>query len=429
MRLTPILLTLAFVTPVVTGEAVASDTHSPDAAAAALRAGADRSDAPRRGGNVRAAWPHKKDARKPRTRIGRFLAKQVGPVGAKRARTRRARSVSAIDLDSVLWLVRSFDVPKSDPAYDRLANYSWTYDNALATFAFISIGFRSGAEQLLDQLKALQHADGSIEYAFDTKTGTSSSHVRAGALAWVGLAATAYRREYGGTRYDKLIEGTLRYLLGLRNADGLVRGGPDATWVSTQHNLLTIGFLRDLGAQLGKHDKFAGYSKADLDAIQDAIGDALVARTLVTESPTAAYFRQGVGDDKIPVDVQAFGSLVLKLRGDSRANAVANTMQSRFFLPGRGHRPFIGEGAPDVAWSEGTIEAALALSRLGLSSSAADAAVFGIASTIRGLVAGPDGADREVVDPAWGEYHTWPTSAAASWLMIRIAPEQLLFSR
>jgi hypothetical protein len=427
MRLTPILLTLALAAPVVvTGEALASDTVPPSAPAAGLQAGTDGSEAPRRGGKVRAAWPHKKAARKPRTRIGRFLAKQVGPVGAQRAR--RARSVSSVDLDSVLWLVRSFDVPKTDPAYARMANYSWTYDNALATFAFISIGWRPGAEQLLDQLKALQHTDGSIEYAFDTKTGASTAQIRAGALAWVGLAATAYKREYGGTRYDKLIDGTLRYLLSLRDANGLVRGGPDVTWVSTQHNLLTIGFLRDLGALLGTNERIAGYSKADLNTIQDAIGDALVARTLVTESPTAAYFKQGVDDNQIPVDVQALGSLVLKLRGDSRANAVANTMQSRFFIPGRGHRPFIGEGAPDVAWSEGTLEADLALRRLGLPTSGLDSAVWGIITSVRGFV-GPRGADRDVVDPIWGEYHTWPTSSAASWLAIRVAPEQLLFTR
>ena len=32
-----------------------------------------------------------------------------------------------------------------------------------------------------------------------------------------------------------------------------------------------------------------------------------------------------------------------------------------------------------------------------------------------------------VVDPAWGEFHTWPTSAAGSWLLIRAANGELLF--
>jgi hypothetical protein len=47
-----------------------------------------------------------------------------------------------------LLLVRSFDIPRADPAYDRLANLSWTYDNALAALAFIEHADRTQAEQL-----------------------------------------------------------------------------------------------------------------------------------------------------------------------------------------------------------------------------------------------------------------------------------------
>ena len=141
--------------------------------------------------------------RAPRNELARWLAKQVGSVKVKRRKGRRA-SVAQTGSGSgtttglsgsagQLWLVRSFDIPKTDAAYDRLANYSWTYDNALATFAFISVGLKSGSEQLLDQLKALQRADGSIEFAFDTRTGAAAPYFRSGALAWVGLAATAYR--------------------------------------------------------------------------------------------------------------------------------------------------------------------------------------------------------------------------------------------
>lgn len=50
-----------------------------------------------------------------------------------------------------------------------------------------------------------------------------------------------------------------------------------------------------------------------------------------------------------------------------------------------------------------------------------------IAATVKGSTAGPIGADRDVVSPVWGEYHTWPASAAASWLLIRVSGQQLLF--
>src|SRR6478735_6462123 len=155
----------------------------------------------RRGGKVRAAWPRSKKAKPPKNQLARWLAKQVGPAPRKKKHARRARvaqSSAALSTSGSgkLWLVRSFDIPTTDSADNRLANYSWTYDNALATFAFIGLGLRSGAEQLLDQLQALQRTDGSIEFAFDTRTGDAAPYYRSGALAWVGLAAAAYRREY-----------------------------------------------------------------------------------------------------------------------------------------------------------------------------------------------------------------------------------------
>ena len=94
-----------------------------------------------------------------------------------------------------------------------------------------------------------------------------------------------------------------------------------------------------------------------------------------------------------------------------------------------GYKPFVGAGTPDVIWSEGTIEAALALDRLDIDSAWSSAAVASIAATATGSVAGPVGADREVISPVWGEYHTWPTSAATSWLLIAAGREQLLLTR
>lgn len=395
----------------------------------------------RRGGDVRAAWPRSKRARAPRNQLARWLAKQVGPVPRKRRRARAADSTTAPSTSGSgkLWLVRSFDIPATDSAHGRLVNYSWTYDNALATFAFLSVGLRSGAEQLLDQLQALQRADGSLEFAFDTSTGAAAPYYRSGALAWVGLAAAAYRRKYDSERYDPLIAGLLRYLLALRSGNGLVRGGPGVSWVSTQHNLLTAGFLRDIADQMSPKETLGGFSKSSLTTTHTTLGNALVSKLLVVDSSSLAHFKQGIDDAQVPVDVQALGAMYLDLRGDSRAAAVANTIESQFPVASRrisgsssslsGYRPFTAASAPDVIWSEGTIEAALALDRLGIDSATADAAVASVAATIRGSSAGPVGADRDGVSPVWGEFHTWPTSAAASWLLIRTSPSQLLLAK
>jgi hypothetical protein len=441
MRVFALLLVTAALS--LSGPAVASAAQSApsatDGAQTAQKKKAKKRNA-RRGGRVRAAWPRSKRARAPRNQLARWLAKQVGSVKVKRRKRAGAAQTGSGSGTTTglsgsagqLWLLRSFEIPKTDAAYDRLANYSWTYDNALAAFAFMSVGLKSGSEQLLDQLKALQRADGSIEFAFDTRTGAAAPYYRSGALAWVGLAAAAYRRKYDSDRYDALIGGVVRYLLGLRNSAGLIRGGPDVTWVSTQHNLLTIGFLRDLVDQMSSRATFGGFSRSDLDRIQTTMGTAVLSNLLVQESSTSAYFKQGIDDAQIPLDVQALGAIYLKLRGDARANHVANAITSKFYVPARnslsGYRPFSGTGAPDVIWSEGTIEASLAFSRLGISNSAADAAVASIAATVKGSTAGPVGADRDVVSPVWGEYHTWPASAAASWLLIRVSSQQLLFA-
>jgi hypothetical protein len=156
---------------------------------------------------------------------------------------------------------------------------------------------------------------------------------------------------------------------------------------------------------------------------------------IVQEGPLA-YFRQGVGDPVVPSDVQALGALYLDARGDGRAKQVAEYLRQRFYVAPRagpagtlsGYLPFFGAGAPDVIWSEGTIEAATTFHRVGVDATAADTAVLQLLATIGGRSVGPVGADRDVIAPGWGEFHTWPTSAAGSWLLIRAANAKLLFA-
>lgn len=415
-------------------------------APAAVAQGPERADAStmqsqkakRRGGKVKEAWPAAKSRKAPSRPLVRWLAKQVGPAtpAKKRRATKSTVASTAQATSSSLLLVRSFDIPASDSARDRLNNVSYTYDNALATFAFLSVSAQSQAVQLLDQLKALQRTDGSLEYAFNVSNGSSSAQVRAGALAWVGYAALAYKKVYDSTKYDTMIAGVARYLLTLRNAQGLIKGGPDVSWVSTQHNLLAAGFLRDLASKLGTRGTLGtGLSYTEVNNAANNLGNAILASLIVQEG-SLAYFRQGVGDVKVPSDVQALGAMYLQARGDGRATQVAEYLRQRHYVAPRttsigpisGFRPYFGTGAPDVIWSEGTIQASLALDRVSLLSNvAADTAVLQIAATVKGSTAGPIGADRDSSSEEWGEYHTWPTSAAGSWLLIRAAARQLLF--
>ena len=103
--------------------------------------------------------------------------------------------------------------------------------------------------QLLDQLTALQHKDGSIELAFDTVTGESAPLFRSGTVAWVGLAASTYDLAFDSDRYLKMEMRSANYLLSLQTDNGLIQGGPDVKWVSTEHNLITYVFLSRLAGE------------------------------------------------------------------------------------------------------------------------------------------------------------------------------------
>ena len=208
----------------------------------------------RRGGIVHRAWPRKTGTSAPRARIARWLAHQVGPIALdprhrRRTRAGASRAYAAVAAappttpvpvtvqvsgspEARLLLIRSFTIPTTSDDYASLSNYSWTYDNALAVMAFIASGDRAQATQLLDQLSALQNADGSLDFAYDVVGGAGSVTVRSGAMAWVGLAAADYRRTYGNARYDPMIGGIVTYLMALRTPAGLIRGGPDVAWVS-----------------------------------------------------------------------------------------------------------------------------------------------------------------------------------------------------
>ncbi len=406
---------------------------------------------PRRGGTVRAAWPHRRGAHVPRLRLARWLARQTGPVKiVRRARRRIGRTRSpavaaprasaAQTTTQKLLLVRSFEIPRTDAAYATLSNYSWTYDNALAVFAFISGGDKANATQILDQLAALQRTDGSLDFAYDVATGVGAGQARAGSLAWVGLAASAYKRKYASTRYDTLIDGILDYVLALRTSDGLVRGGTDVTWVSTQHNLLTIGMLRDLADQLGNSNgrKVGGWSDAQLQTIHTTMGAALLSKTLV-QNGSVASFNAGVSDTAKPVDVQALGAMYLDLRGDVRDTQVATyILQGGYFVGSRsasegkglvsGYRPYADAGSPNVIWSEGTYETGLAFSRVGIISLQTTLAITSLTATTLSGTNGPIQSDRNT-EGRWGEFHTWSASAPASWLLVLNSGANLLYAQ
>src|ERR1700761_2973885 len=165
----------------------------------AVAATSHKQTAHRVGGHVHHAWPLRGKA--PKGPLARWLARQVGPTRVKACQIRRhGRTVAChrkklrrksvlppglggqrvrLQPDatttttgtSTLQLIRSFDIPTSDPSYVRLLNWSWTYDSAISAAAFAVAGDTSESQQLLDQLSALEHTNGPIGGGFKGPPG------------------------------------------------------------------------------------------------------------------------------------------------------------------------------------------------------------------------------------------------------------------
>jgi hypothetical protein len=129
---------LALVAPAGAAPAVASGpavvalpAHAPPTAADRLPTARKRKTAPRRGGTVRAAWPRKAGSKAPRSPLARWLARRVGPPRKRSSGTTGSRGLASAASSTpptvsfvggltsgALALVRSFDIPTTDAAYN-----------------------------------------------------------------------------------------------------------------------------------------------------------------------------------------------------------------------------------------------------------------------------------------------------------------------
>jgi hypothetical protein len=445
---------------------------------------------PRRiGGRVHRAWPHG-SGRAPRSALARWLARQVGPtrvlpcqrrvhgatVRCHRAKPPRRRVVLPGTIGdsapagptallapdgeiasaasnptglAALQLVRSYGIPADDPSYVRLVNWSWTYDSAITAVAFSVTGYSSQAQQLLDQLAALQHTDGSIEIAFNVADGDAEPVFRSGTIGTVGLAGSLYDQDFHSSRYLAMEQRAGTYLLSLQGTNGLVRGGPDVSWYSTQHNLLAYAFFVLLGNELLGQGNFS--SALTYWTAAGKIASAVESNLLVRSGSTA-YFIEGLGDSVQSLDADALGALYLESRGEtSLAEEVLAYAQSSFAVSGRsivkssasstynmtyaasgpfsGFRPYLGSGAPTVLWTEGSAEMLLALSVAGQSTGVLEKSLGAIAAVTPNDA--PLQADQTATSTPYGaEYHVWPAAAAGAWMLLaEHSPAPQLFNQ
>lgn len=459
----------------------------------AIDSGSDRADATkvvakhRVGGKVTKAWP--RSGKPPRGRLARWLARQVGPVkkcGRKRTAGPRAErrkanaqrrrclrwhrrihvpaatssvtragdpgapllrtggsrisaataSIATANPDPIL-LARSYQIPKDDPDYERLVNWSWTYDTAVTASSFISLGEKDQATQILDQLAALQFNTGAIDIAFNVVSGAGAGLYRSGNVAWLGLAAATYDVRFESKRYLDTARRSADFLLGMQGSDGLVRGGPKLEWSSTLHNLIAYSFFM----RMAEADPDNSTQYLDTAA---KISEGIDANLLVDDK-TGLHFRQGVNDDVEPLDVQALGAVYLAGRGDQNsARDVVDRIPTYFRVQNRriqlsskvdtynmtwsskekftGFKPYNSSKVPSVIWFEGTSEVRAATAVTGGSVSRLDDESKKWRDvTSEGASTAPLQANETVTETNADlgvEYHVWPAAAAAAWWIL-----------
>jgi hypothetical protein len=346
-------------------------------------------------------------------------------------------------------LVVSYAVAASDPGA-VVNGRAWTYDSAVSAAAAGATGREPAARRILDTLAGVQRADGGFASSYAADGSNPDSLLRSGAVAWVGLAAASYRAAFCTTRYDGLIVGVTRWLLERRvsapasPAYGLLVGGPDVNWVSTEHNLEARAFfarLDDVGQRRGPCptpiDGLTAGLRSQVTGAVSGLDEGIDRALFVSGGPGSAFFGQGLDDRARPVDAQAMG--IQWLIGQGRlgdAAAVAATADATLLVADRridgrtgagafiGYKPFAEAWGPDVLWMEGTLQMRMAKAALGEDVSALDdsadrwAALTGGAMLLH--------ADREVVGNPAGDYHVWPAAAPAAWLELSRSGSDLL---
>ena len=126
---------------------------------------------------------------------------------------------------------------------DRLQRVCFTYDQALAAIVFMVRGDTERAKKILDFYYERINEKSPVHNAYFTDGSVFEYVIHCGPNAWIGLAALDYVRRTGERRYLAIAENIAAVLSSNMDKEGGVRGGPDETWYSTEHNLDAYAFF------------------------------------------------------------------------------------------------------------------------------------------------------------------------------------------
>jgi hypothetical protein len=136
---------------------------------------------------------------------------------------------------------------------ENIRNWGFTYDQALASMVFVRFGAYDRAREIFDFYRRAEKIDnGAWTNAYDVSDGRAAEYIaHVGPNVWLGLAVLQYTRRTGDKAYLDIAQAIARWLDGLRDAEGGLKGGKTVTWCSTEHNLDAYAFYRMLFALAG----------------------------------------------------------------------------------------------------------------------------------------------------------------------------------
>ncbi len=328
-------------------------------------------------------------------------------------------------------LIRSYNVPIDDPVNTLgIDRRSWIYDDALAIMAFSMAGDRGRASSILSTLSNLQNSDGSLAFSYDVYSGPLDERKRSGSIAWVGDAAIKYEETFGDSTYRSLALRIANYLLSQQDkSTGSIKGGPDVNWYSTEHNIDSYFFFRNLGRLTGNTKYISAANK-----IQNAL-------LTYHWNHNEKRFNQGINDPADALDTNSWGSIFLEAIGREDLSKTATEYLKRFEVNNvpmnlssnednynmtyqsntliSGYKPY-GNGyqdAPNIVWSEGTWGVINLFLRQGKNVGSLMNSMFALqnADPEGGLVYTNSG-----YAPFPYEFHVWPSVAGTAWQYITL---------
>lgn len=141
----------------------------------------------------------------------------------------------------------------------NVEDWAFSYDQSLAAQCFTLMGDQTNARQLFDFYKdKAKRVYGVFANAYDAYAGSVVEYnVHTGPNVWLGIAMLQYGNKFKDDEYLSVAETIANWLIGLQKEDPEfgIRGGPDFTWFSTEHNLDAYAFFGIL-YQVTQEDRY-----------------------------------------------------------------------------------------------------------------------------------------------------------------------------